>query len=46
MGKVSILNWKICICCLLDTVCIHVYIFMKLAQFVYIISSLNSIDFK
>ena len=45
-GKVAILSWKICISCLRDTVCICGQIFMKLAQVVYIINSLNPIDFE
>ena len=45
-GKVAILSWKICISCLRDTVCICGQIFVKLAQFVYIINSLNPIDFE
>ena len=37
---------KIFISCLRDTVCICGQIFMKLAQFVYIINSLNPFDFE
>ena len=37
---------KICISCLCDTVCICGQIFVKLEQFVYIINSLNPIDFE
>ena len=46
MGKVAILSRKICISCLHDTVCICGQIFVKVAQFVYIINSLNPVDFE
>ena len=44
--QVAILSGKICIFCLRDTVCICGQIFLKLAQFFYIIKRLNHIDFE
>ena len=44
--KSSHFKLKICISCLHNTICTCGKIFMKLTQYVYILNSLNSIDFE
>ena len=46
LGKSSLFKLTICISCLHDTVCICGQIFMKFAQFIYIINGLNPINFE
>ena len=45
-GKSSHFKLKFCISCLRDKVYIFYWIFVKLTQFVYLINSLNPIDFQ